>query len=47
METPYTALRVARIVDETPEARSLVLEVPPALRDAFAYRAGQFQGAQP
>lgn len=42
MESPYTALRVARIVQETSDARSFVLEVPPALRDAFAYRAGQF-----
>jgi len=42
VEAPYTALRVARIVQETRDARSFVLEVPDALREAFAYRAGQF-----
>jgi 3-ketosteroid 9alpha-monooxygenase subunit B len=42
MESPYRALRVARIVQETPDARSFVLDVPPELREAFAYRAGQF-----
>jgi 3-ketosteroid 9alpha-monooxygenase subunit B len=35
-------LRVARIIQETADARSFVLEVPPALRERFAYRAGQF-----
>jgi 3-ketosteroid 9alpha-monooxygenase subunit B len=35
-------LRIARIVQETADARSFVLELPPALRDRFAYRAGQF-----
>lgn len=35
-------LRIARIVEETADARSFVLEVPPALRERFAYRAGQF-----
>lgn len=39
---PYHSLRVARIVDETEDARSIVLEVPDALRDLFAYQAGQF-----
>jgi 3-ketosteroid 9alpha-monooxygenase subunit B len=41
-EASSHALRVARIVQETPDARSFVLEVPPALREGFAYRAGQF-----
>jgi ferredoxin len=41
-DAPYERLRVARIVQETPDARSLVLDVPDALREAFAYRAGQF-----
>ncbi|MBM3570560.1 MAG: ferredoxin--NADP reductase [Alphaproteobacteria bacterium] len=36
------ALRVARVIDETPDARSIALEVPPALADRFRYRAGQF-----
>jgi ferredoxin-NADP reductase len=35
-------LRIARIVRETPEASSFVLEVPAELETAFAYRAGQF-----
>ena len=30
------------MVDETPDARSFVLEVPPELAEAFAYRSGQF-----
>ena len=42
MEGPYHALRVAQVVDETPDARSLVLDVPGPLRAQFAYRAGQF-----
>ncbi len=39
---PYHCLRVARVIDETHDARSIVLEVPDALRDLFAYEAGQF-----
>jgi 3-ketosteroid 9alpha-monooxygenase subunit B len=35
-------LRVARIVDETADARSIVFEIPDALRDAFRYEPGQF-----
>lgn len=42
METPYHLLRVARVVPETDEARSFVLEIPDALREDFRYRAGQF-----
>src|SRR5438132_7356671 len=38
----FHPLRVARVVDETADARSLVLEVPAGLQAAFAYRAGQF-----
>jgi 3-ketosteroid 9alpha-monooxygenase subunit B len=38
----WHALRVARVVPETADARSLVLEIPDALRELFAYRAGQF-----
>jgi 3-ketosteroid 9alpha-monooxygenase subunit B len=35
-------LEVARIVQETADARSIVFAVPPALRSAFRYQAGQF-----
>lgn len=38
----YHKLRIARIVQETPDARSFVLAVPPELTDRFRYRAGQF-----
>jgi len=39
---PYFSLRVARIEQETIDARSFVLEIPDALRGDFSYRAGQF-----
>jgi len=35
-------LRVARTIDETSDARSIVLEIPDALAARFRYRAGQF-----
>jgi 3-ketosteroid 9alpha-monooxygenase subunit B len=38
----FHSLRVTDIVEETRDARSLVLDVPASLGDAFAYRAGQF-----
>jgi 3-ketosteroid 9alpha-monooxygenase subunit B len=38
----FHSLRVAAIVDETPDAKSIVFEVPPALAKDFAYRSGQF-----
>ncbi|SKA01162.1 3-ketosteroid 9alpha-monooxygenase subunit B [Enhydrobacter aerosaccus] len=38
----YHQLRIAKIVQETPDARSFVLEVPVDLADKFTYRAGQF-----
>ncbi|MCU1452028.1 MAG: Oxidoreductase FAD-binding domain protein [Acidimicrobiales bacterium] len=38
----YHPLRVRRIVQETVDACSIVLEVPEDLLDAFAYDAGQF-----
>jgi 3-ketosteroid 9alpha-monooxygenase subunit B len=38
----FHPVRVARIVEETADARSIVLDVPPALAADFAYRAGQF-----
>jgi len=36
------ALRVARVVPETHDAMSIVLEVPDGLREEFRYEAGQF-----
>ncbi|HZR80942.1 MAG TPA: ferredoxin--NADP reductase [Candidatus Binatia bacterium] len=41
-EHDYRSLRVADVVDETADARSFVLEIPPEHADAFAYAAGQF-----
>jgi 3-ketosteroid 9alpha-monooxygenase subunit B len=38
----YHELRIARVIDETADAKSFVLEVPPELARAFAYRAGQY-----
>ncbi|MEV6444420.1 ferredoxin--NADP reductase [Amycolatopsis sp. NPDC051716] len=40
-ERVYT-LTVADVVVETPDARSVVFEIPPEHASAFAYRAGQF-----
>lgn len=41
-EPTFHPLRVIDVVDETPDARSFVLEIPPALASDFAYVAGQF-----
>jgi 3-ketosteroid 9alpha-monooxygenase subunit B len=38
----FHPLRVVRVVRETPETSSFVLEIPHGLEGAFAYRAGQF-----
>jgi 3-ketosteroid 9alpha-monooxygenase subunit B len=38
----YHALRVRAVVEETHDAKSLLLEVPPALAEQFRYRPGQF-----
>lgn len=38
----FHSLRVARVVEETADARSFALDVPPELHTAFAYAAGQF-----
>ncbi len=38
----YNQLRIAKIIQETPDARSFVLEVPADLADKYRYRAGQF-----
>lgn len=37
----YHPLRIARVVEETADARSFVVEVPPDLVDVFQYDAGQ------
>jgi ferredoxin-NADP reductase len=41
-EHGYHPLRVRRVVHETPDTRSFVLDVPEDLRDLFRYRPGQF-----
>ncbi len=38
----YHPLAVVDVVDETPDTRSFVLEIPPALQETFRYVAGQF-----
>jgi 3-ketosteroid 9alpha-monooxygenase subunit B len=38
----FHPVRIGRVVRETAEASSFVLEVPAELRSAFGYRAGQF-----
>ena len=38
----YHQLRIAKIIQETPDARSFVLDVPADLAGQFKYRAGQF-----
>jgi ring-1,2-phenylacetyl-CoA epoxidase subunit PaaE len=41
MAEHFHALRIAEIIPETNEANSLRFEIPPELRDKFAFRAGQ------
>jgi ring-1,2-phenylacetyl-CoA epoxidase subunit PaaE len=41
MSVHFHALKVAEIVPETAEANSIRFEVPPELREAFAFKAGQ------
>ncbi|WP_160108789.1 ferredoxin--NADP reductase [Pseudomonas izuensis] len=36
------SLQVCAVVDETLDARSLVLDIPPSLRERFRYKPGQF-----
>src|SRR5579883_1218975 len=38
----YHPLAVARVVDETHDAKSIVFAIPEKLRQAFEYKAGQF-----
>jgi 3-ketosteroid 9alpha-monooxygenase subunit B len=39
---PFFELAVDRIIEETHDSRSIVLAVPQALSETFAYKAGQF-----
>ena len=41
-EHGYHSLRVKRVVPETSDASSFVLDVPAELHEAFRYRPGQF-----
>ncbi len=41
MSAQFHSLRVAEIVPETADANSIRFEIPPELRDTFAYKAGQ------
>ncbi|MEO5611870.1 MAG: 2Fe-2S iron-sulfur cluster-binding protein [Sphingomicrobium sp.] len=41
MTTHFHALQVIEIVPETAEANSIRFDIPPELRDAFAFKAGQ------
>jgi ferredoxin-NADP reductase len=41
-ESGYHPLTVADVIQETPDARSFVLRIPPALAARFAYVAGQY-----
>jgi 3-ketosteroid 9alpha-monooxygenase subunit B len=38
----FHPIRVSRVIAETADAVSLVLDVPPELRETFSYRSGQF-----
>ena len=38
----YNQLRIAKIIQETPDARSFVFEIPPDLAEKYRYCAGQF-----
>ena len=40
MSVHFHALKVAEIVPETAEANSIRFEIPPELRDEFAFKAG-------
>jgi 3-ketosteroid 9alpha-monooxygenase subunit B len=42
LDHEYHALAVADVVDETPDTRSFVLDIPPEFTDTFAYVAGQY-----
>jgi 3-ketosteroid 9alpha-monooxygenase subunit B len=38
----YYSLRVREVIDETPDAKSLVFDIPPEHAQAFHYKPGQF-----
>jgi 3-ketosteroid 9alpha-monooxygenase subunit B len=38
----FHSLRVASIIDETPDAKSIVFEIPAVIAPTFVYRSGQF-----
>src|SRR5437899_1049571 len=38
----FHSLRVARVIDETHDAKSIVFEIPQDLVETFKYRSGQF-----
>jgi len=38
----YHQLKVAQVIEETADARSLVFDIPAELKDAFKYKPGQF-----
>src|SRR5262245_14458254 len=42
LKRAFHPLKVARIIDETHDARSIVFDIPAHLRHVFEYRAGQF-----
>jgi len=42
LDGPYYRLSVADVIEETDDSRSIVFDVPEALRERFAYLAGQF-----
>jgi 3-ketosteroid 9alpha-monooxygenase subunit B len=41
-QSAFHSLVVTDVIDETADTRSLVLDIPPALEEAFTYAAGQF-----
>lgn len=42
LDGPYFRLRVADVIDETDDSKSIVLDVPDELNERFDYTAGQF-----
>ena len=42
MQGPYFRLRVTEVIDETADAKSIVLEIPEDLAERFSYTSGQF-----
>ncbi len=41
-EKDYQPLRVSQVIDETPDSRSFVFDIPAEKQDLFAYDSGQF-----